>query len=78
MTRLVNQPTAWPTRKLSSAVLVAAAASVGADIAIDQFMFLQNVETDQLELLIEAGLTAILVGIPTFVAGWFVKDKYNG
>ena len=67
MTELKNQPSAMPTRKVTAATIGAVAASISADLLVGIMPPHWPIDPTELEFL--------FIGLGTFAAGWFVRDR---
>jgi hypothetical protein len=67
----INQPSAWPTRKVTAATFGALAASVAADIVIGFLPATSTVDPAELSLLIEYSI----VTLGTFGLGWRMSER---
>jgi len=71
MTQLVNQPTAWPTRKIAWAGVALIASQVIADVVLAQLPADTLVDARLLVATIESSL----ITLATFVTAYWVRER---
>lgn len=73
MSNLINQPTKQPTRKVNAAT--GAAALAGAITAMISSVAPMGGLEPAISTIVEALVGGALIGISTFVAGYFVRER---